>query len=68
MNSDFWQRGDKQLSFDLFFGPVQFSSSQARTDFSVCHPMENKTKQTKLVVFHLNLGFQDLESRNSAEL
>lgn len=63
-DSDYWQRAYKQRSFDLFLGLVQFCSFQAGTDsvFNIRHPKE------KLVVFHVNLDFQDLESSNSSDV
>lgn len=53
---------DKQLSFDLFLGPVQFCSVQAGVDsmFTKHHHKD------KLVVSYVN--FQDLESSNSGDV
>lgn len=46
---------DKQLSFDLFLGPVQFCAVQAEADsmFNICQRKE------KLVVSHTSSVFQD---------
>lgn len=52
---DFWLWVDKQLSFDLFLGPIHFCSVLAGADstFNICLLKE------KLVVPHVSLFFQD---------
>lgn len=41
-STDLWPTLDKQLSSDLFLGPIQFFSVQARADgiFNICHLKE----------------------------